>query len=288
MIKLIGYSNFKIEICNYDENYIIEKSSILSEKYRLNLQILKQKKFYENNILENIKIPKIISTINKGDKFICRMEYIKNSDNFIDFLNRNNFIKIKILANKLIFIIESLINKCNYQFIKKNTINNKIKDIELNLKNNIYTNKLNIRFILDIISNKIDYFCNIKIPIGISHGDLTLSNILIGYNNFDLYLIDFLDSFIETPLFDIIKIRQDTYYYWSLNLYKYKYDKNKIIILLNEIDKIINNYFKKYEWYTKLYKYFQIINLLRVLQYSKNDNLADIIYKNIMELIISL
>ena len=42
----------------------------------------------------------------------------------------------------------------------------------------------------------------IKIPIGICHGDLTFSNILFNGNNY--YLIDFLDSFIEYPLMDIV------------------------------------------------------------------------------------
>ena len=44
----------------------------------------------------------------------------------------------------------------------------------------------------------------IEIPMGKCHGDLTFSNILFNGNNY--YLIDFLDSFIESPLLDLVKI----------------------------------------------------------------------------------
>ena len=41
-----------------------------------------------------------------------------------------------------------------------------------------------------------------------------------------LYLIDFLDSVIESPLFDIIKIRQDTYFNWTINICDFSFDTN--------------------------------------------------------------
>tara|TARA_B100001142_G_C14299415_1_gene642205 strand:+ start:1277 stop:1612 length:336 start_codon:yes stop_codon:yes gene_type:complete len=102
---------------------------------------------------------------------------------------------------------------------------------------------------------------------------------LIDTNNMKIYLIDFLDSFIETPLFDIIKIRQDTCFNWTLNLYKYNCDKNKIIITMNYLDNKINNYFKKYIWYEKCYKYYQILNILRILQYSKDNKIVCVLLK---------
>ena len=49
----------------------------------------------------------------------------------------------------------------------------------------------------------------------------------------------------------------------------FSFDKNKTLIALNYIDNKINDYFQKYEWYNEGYKFFQILNILRILQYCK-------------------
>jgi hypothetical protein len=53
------------------------------------------------------------------------------------------------------------------------------------------------------------------VPVGPTHGDLTLSNIL--YYQKKIVFIDLLDS-IDTPLIDFAKLRQDTKYRWSFFL----------------------------------------------------------------------
>ncbi len=63
-------------------------------------------------------------------------------------------------------------------------------------------------------------------PVGICHGDLTFSNMLFNGNNY--YLIDFLDSFVESPLLDIVKLRQDSAYLWSQLMYIHDYDKIRL------------------------------------------------------------
>jgi thiamine kinase-like enzyme len=55
---------------------------------------------------------------------------------------------------------------------------------------------------------------NLIFPMGSCHGDLTLSNII--FNPVDgIILIDFLDTFLESPLQDVAKIKQDFVYGWS-------------------------------------------------------------------------
>lgn len=55
---------------------------------------------------------------------------------------------------------------------------------------------------------------SIVIPIGPCHGDLTLSNIIYKPSH-GIILIDFLDTFLETPLQDVAKLKQDFCYGWS-------------------------------------------------------------------------
>ena len=55
-----------------------------------------------------------------------------------------------------------------------------------------------------------------KVERGLCHGDLTFSNIL--FTNDSLCFLDFLDSYIESYIIDIVKLKQDLYYNWNLHL----------------------------------------------------------------------
>ena len=116
---------------------------------------------------------------------------------------------------------------------------------------------------------------------GISHGDLTFSNILIDDHKDSICLIDFLDSFIETPLFDIVKIRQDTKFLWTFLMHKNLRNKAKIEICFSHLDKIIHEKYNSYEWYRKHYTPSQILNMLRVDQYTTNKEVATLIKNSI-------
>lgn len=52
------------------------------------------------------------------------------------------------------------------------------------------------------------------LPLGPCHGDLTLSNLILDTAS-GITLIDFLDTFLETPLQDVAKLKQDFVYGWS-------------------------------------------------------------------------
>lgn len=51
-------------------------------------------------------------------------------------------------------------------------------------------------------------------PIGPCHGDLTLSNVIFEVTS-GVTLIDFLETYLETPLQDVAKLKQDFVYGWS-------------------------------------------------------------------------
>tara|TARA_R110002050_G_scaffold181032_4_gene314541 strand:- start:449 stop:778 length:330 start_codon:yes stop_codon:yes gene_type:complete len=101
------------------------------------------------------------------------------------------------------------------------------------------------------------------------------------FDNSDIVVIDFLDTFLDTPLQDIVKIRQDSKYFWSLNLVNKLQDSIKVKQSLNYVDKKIKEEFSNYDFYKKYYKYFQVLNLLRILPYSNNKNHIDNLTKEI-------
>ena len=276
MIKISGNSNYKVYVVKKDKLYIIKESKTNVDTTRLKKQIEKQKRFYESNKY-NIKTAKIINK----DNTRYTMEYIKSYD-MINYLNTVDINSIKNIINNLINLVKSFIKDSDKIIIDKSLVINKLNSINEHLqryhKNSIVMKSINYLY------ENIDIFEN-EIPIGTCHGDLTLSNMLVDYNH-KLYLIDFLDDFMNTPLFDIIKLRQDFKYKYVLQLYTGNYDKIRIELLFDHFDKLISNEFEQFSTY---FKYLDIMNFLRILQYSKNNDLDNYLLKqleNIKDIII--
>jgi hypothetical protein len=61
------------------------------------------------------------------------------------------------------------------------------------------------------------YPSELLFPMGHCHGDLTLSNVILDPLS-GITLIDFLDTFLETPLQDVAKLKQDYIYGWSFRM----------------------------------------------------------------------
>ena len=106
---------------------------------------------------------------------------------------------------------------------------------------------------------------------------------LDGYqlNGNNYYLIDFLDSFIESPLLDLVKIRQDSQYEWSRLMYEGDVDLVRLSIISQKIDYEIDSYYSQYVWYREYYHVFQLMNFLRILQYAKEEKVTNYL-KNVI------
>ena len=135
------------------------------------------------------------------------------------------------------------------------------------VKNNIRVQKnIDVSY-LDDIFYSLDK--TITIPAGYCHGDLTLSNLL--FDGDEIVLLDFLDTYLDSPIQDIVKLRQDTKYHWSIRMLDYEFDSLKMIQCLNYIDEKIDYEFSKKEYYVRYYKIFQILNLLRIVPYCREQ-----------------
>lgn len=237
------------------ENSLIKKSSDIQ---RFKKQIEKQVNFKDFLIF---KAPKIFSFNFNKNILECEMEYIEGSD-CINYFYLSEKSTLDNFTQNLICYIETNINNSKYAFVDKSVFFNKI-------------NSINIESILK--EKIINYIASLKdesllLPIGNCHGDLTFTN-MIFYDK-TIYLIDFLDSFLETSLQDIVKVRQETNFFWSVLQHKLKNDGlnyNKVITSYLYIDNLFDEHFKKFIWYKKYYNLFQIINLARILPYNKND-----------------
>jgi hypothetical protein len=259
-----GQSGCEITI----SNGILKKSS--GTKYpikRLKAQINKQRAMSELSIHKNIDIPKIL-----GDEcdevYSAYMQYFPCS-NIIQYLHRASKDNLDSLSESLIAFLSYGISNSQFKTVPSQIIIDKFESIE---------GSHELRGQLDKYLQQ-----QITIPVGFCHGDLTLSNVLFAENSNKIILIDFLDSFIESPIIDIAKIRQDTKHGWSSFIHSQKHDRIKTQLSLDYIDKKIEEQFCGFEFF-KHYKLFQFMNLVRILPYAKQTKTSNFIMRQICSL----
>ena len=269
-IEVKGHSGCQIDVVTDQEGIFVYKSTA-DPKYleRLHKQALKQKAAAEIQY-PHIRVPKIFDIEKNGGACVVKMQYVY-SKNFIEFFEQAGFEQIDYLIGALEYYIEYEIGKSKLQTVPAQLFQDKFAEIHSKCTTNpLYQDDESIFAILTRSQQVFDSLNDMLIPVGLSHGDLTFSNILFNGNNY--YLIDFLDSFLETPLQDIVKIRQDTAHRWSQLMYTKKYDEVRLHIICDKIDREIDTYFSdKYQWYRDYYHIMQLMNMLRILPYAHDE-----------------
>lgn len=283
-IEVKGHSGCRIDIINDGNQLYIEKSTN-DKKYipRLLSQAEKQRKA-SNECYQHIRVPEIYDITKTENSVTVKMQYVY-SKNFITYFEDAGFDQINYFIHALKIFLDSEIKASKIKAISKQVIIDKFNDVCGKIRNNNILNS--DEEIIYIIRNSQRIFHSLEneilIPIGKCHGDLTFSNILFNGNNY--YLIDFLDSFIESPLLDIVKIRQDSAYGWSQIMVVNSFDKVRMDLIYDKIDLEIDRYFLQFSWYEHYYKIFQLMNFLRILQYAKEKNVIDFLKPILVSLV---
>lgn len=276
-----GHSGCQIDIVRGGDGQLYVYKSTRDPKYlqRLVLQAEKQKLA---GLVErpHIKVPKIFDIISGEGRTVVKMQYVY-SKNFIEFFEQAGFEQIYYLIDALKNFIEYEIDRCSLQPVSPQIFRDKFADIRSKVAGmSLYEGDDRMNSIMDSCQIWFDSLGPMSLPVGMCHGDLTFSNILFNGNNY--YLIDFLDSFVESPLQDIVKIRQDTAYRWSQLMYTRRYDAVRLNIICDKIDGELDSWFSgRYQWYTDHYRTMQLINILRILPYVREERVVTYL-KNIL------
>lgn len=267
-LEVKGHSGCQIDVIREGNELFVYKSTHdLNYLNRLQFQAKKQQEA-ENLELQHIRIPKVFEVYRDSYSVTIKMEYVY-SKNFIGYFEYAGFEQISYFIKALCLFLNYEIKNSPILTVNGDLVKRKFDDV---YKKTIGNPALkNDEEIINLLNQSAVIFSNVhnmQLPIGKCHGDLTFSNILFNGNNY--YLIDFLDSFIESPLLDIVKIRQDSAYLWSKLMFEGNYDEIRLKIVANKIDKEIVHFASQYEWYS-YYSLFQLMNFLRVLQYAKEE-----------------
>ena len=269
-LDIQGHSGCDIVIVHEDNDLFIHKSThdpgyVPRLVNQANKQIAASKIEYQN-----IRVPKVFDVEKSDSSATIKMEYIY-SRNYIEHFEQAGFEQIKYLIGAIKYFIDLAINNSQMQTVPSRILTDKMADVARKVeKNNHLKDDAEAQDLVRQSSEVMNSVGDMVMPVGMCHGDLTFSNILFNGNNY--YLIDFLDSFIESPLLDIVKIRQDTAYLWSTLMYNKPFDKVRLSIISEKIDTAIDEYFTgKYQWYKEYYMPLQLMNFLRILQYGHDD-----------------
>jgi len=276
VLLIPGNSGCSVEIITRSSKTFVKKSTS-NNLYipRLKMQLEKQiayKDILSN--LENMSTPSVIKTDHKDGHFSFSMEY-KGLLDCITFLSISGKKDIDRFFN-------SILNLINYEIKHSAYSEDKIGDFLSKYDitvSEIYDQKLISNSLLSKIDKAMNSHSKMKIPIGLCHGDLTFSNMLIGKNAKEICLIDFLDNFVESPLQDMVKVRQDTRFFWTSRMSNGCFDRTRNNIVMSHLDSKFHNAFKRHEFYNEFYKSFQILNILRIFRYTSDRNTIDYLVK---------
>lgn len=286
-IEVKGHSGCQIDVVREGKNLFVYKSS-RDPKY-LNRLVLQAEKQRNAALLrmQHIRVPEV-QAIEKTPEYVSvKMDYVY-SRNFVEYFEHAGFEQVEYLIEALKNYIDYEVNNSRMQEVELSLFSKKFSDVKDKTISNYHLK--GDKEIESILEESERFFANMKkivIPIGICHGDLTFSNILFNGNTY--FLIDFLDSFIESPLIDIVKLRQDTVWHWSLLMYDNDYDAIRMKIVFDRIDREINHYFSDiYPWYREYYHPFQLMNFLRILQYAHEPKIIYYLKQSIKDQLVNI
>lgn len=248
---------------------ITKYSSSAEYNNRLLRQAEKQIEFYSKDI-ENIGCP-CVRSIKKGEIFSFEMDYISGS-NYLDFLGYASPEYIDFFADSIVKYFKE-VRKSGSGFYKSDEFRkaclSKLESLSFFSEYREFSKYLAEKIESTDFSQVDKTFC---------HGDLTLSNIL--FTTETIFFLDFLDSFVESWLVDLAKLKQDLFYLWSLSRERDNLDLRSAQVSLHIWDILVSEYRDVVN--SDEFKIIESINFLRILPYIKSRKDLSIL-KSIIE-----
>jgi len=240
--ELKGHSGCHVFLCECGNTRFVKKvSGATGYDQRLEQQMLKQREFEHSWI----KKPSVYEFGTENDRFYFLMEYV-NGVQLSTFISRNTVRDVDAIIDQLLTFVRS--NICD-----------ETADFSTPISEKLWSISSSTRFQIDRYIQYCLAFDWTAIPIGYCHGDLSFENILVHQSN--LYFIDFLDSFIETPYLDLSKLLLDILVLWS-----WRFEKRRPIIKNAHIYDIVLSQLESRE--VEIVRRLLVLNLLQILPYA--------------------
>ena len=282
LLKLEGRSGCTLEVVNRDGVFFVKKIS-KEENYnnRLLLQAQKQQHYYQYESSADFKAPCVLQQSTDIESLTWfEMPYL-HGQKYSEFFERATVPEIKELANKFNGYFKSSFEKATLAKVDPAHFSLKLRAVQKLLSDRTDINLILLQQVIGYLERTPED----SIPLRPCHGDFTFSNMLFCADG--IYLVDFLDSFVESPLIDLVKFRQDTFFYWSLLIENQLPESRsaKIIQIFNYLDGQVYSNFANNKFVKEWYNYLQVFNLLRILPYVYQKEEIEFVQKSIQRII---
>jgi hypothetical protein len=234
-----------------------------------------------SNALPYVRIPRVLLEVEEQGLFRAEMEYVY-FHNSIDFFSAASRPAVDKVISMVLDYVDSEIAAARVVQIPIDVFRDKFDSIVrvLNLESAHHI----FRASVEKIGHALDARTGVEIPMGRCHGDLTFSNIMIAADASAIALIDFLDSFIESPVIDIAKLRQDTLFHWTLLMGEKIEDRSRFRQIMQYLDRQIAKRYTTEVWYKNNIELILGMNMLRICPYAKTAAVQQFIVKCIESL----
>jgi hypothetical protein len=218
----------------------------------------------EDLVLKHLfHVPKVYSIGSERD-FSFSMEYV-TGHTILEILDVGDITELRDILEKLWLLIDTEVKACKWQTVSREDILKKLYEVMCKCPKGWLP-----------IGYEIEKFISrdLALPIGVCHGDLTFANMI--FNN-KINMIDLLDSYIETPIQDIAKLKQEFDLVWTWEMSnRNAQDMTKIRIGYSHLKKIFDSKVKDFGFEYEI-KVFYLMTLFRIVPYIKNEDISILI-----------
>lgn len=258
----LGYSGCSLRVAKFGTQVCVEKRATGLNAARLQNQMQKQEHARRHNQLGFIRIPELYEQCWCDDgAYLVRMEYLSFS-NCLGFFATASRPELDQTMALLVAYINANLADSPLQLLPTTHFTAKLDAIESALAAQGQLGRY--RASLQRVRQRLQ--APLLLPVGHAHGDLTLSNLMVAFDASQIALIDFLDGYLESPLLDIAKLRQDTRFHWSLCLSGASFERARLEPVLAYMDRFLLTHFRHHDWMHQL-DLIEAINLLRIVPY---------------------
>ncbi len=250
---LKGYSGCKILLVEAPEKSFIRK---VSSDCAYNERLLKQCR--KQSMCGFGKTPQVLGSGYVDGLFFFDMQYVRGAT-LSEYL-------LQVPATYLKRTVEKIYNAASHGYSADGSSGAEIQTAvrakieSLRCLQNAHANLAEVFEYLDSLS-----WCGIRA--GDCHGDMTLENIIVDSSG-EFYMIDFLDSFAESPVVDIAKTLQDIFLRWS---YRYRTLSVYEDIRLSDACDVFLGLLGRDAALKKAVFDILLVNLLRIYPYIKDE-----------------
>ncbi|BDY03089.1 phosphotransferase [Ferrimonas sp. YFM] len=275
-INVQGNSGCALRLVRHQGQLAISKVATDSAYVaRLKDQIGKQKDARNRVDLPFIHVPEILAEVEDRTEghppYTAVMEYLNYQD-YAEFFLKSSKNKIDAFIDQIIEYIQLELRESRLETIHAQVFLKKLDEIAEKIRGSarqaVKERQLaNLRREVESTT--------VVVPVGHTHGDLTLANMMISADGSRIGIFDFLDSYLDSPLLDVAKLRQDTQFHWSRLMTQGPLDGARYRAVMAYIDARLDRHFQQFQWYRDHYRLIQAINISRIFPYEKHAGVTE-------------